>query len=104
MNSEWHEIALAPDGEIVETKIDDDAGERNNALLIRQGRMWFFPDKSMYVYYTPTHWRRPTPIQLEALAVASEKLAQDHFKKAAEYRAHADALASLLPRNQTRET
>ena len=22
-----------------------------------RGRLWFFPDGSMYVYYTPTHWR-----------------------------------------------
>lgn len=25
--------------------------------LKRSGRLWFFPDGSMYVYYTPQAWR-----------------------------------------------
>lgn len=25
--------------------------------LVRQGRLWFFPDFSMYVYFTPKVWR-----------------------------------------------
>lgn len=50
---------LPPDGIIVETKIDNERGVRNEQMLLRQGRLWFFPDRSMYVYYTPTHWRRP---------------------------------------------
>ena len=35
------------------------AGVRNEAplKLHDRGRLWFFPDGSMYVYYTPTHWR-----------------------------------------------
>ena len=41
----------------VETKIDDPNGERNVVSLVRQGRLWFFPDMSMYIYYQPTHWR-----------------------------------------------
>ena len=41
----------------VETKIDDSEGERNVVKLVRQGRLWFFPNMSMYVYYQPTHWR-----------------------------------------------
>lgn len=49
---------LPPDGEVVDTKIDDQDGLRNEGKLKRQGRLWFFPDGSMYVYYTPTHWRR----------------------------------------------
>lgn len=52
------EDRLPLQGEIVETKIDDEKGERNIQKLKRQGRLWFFPDDSMYVYYTPTHWRR----------------------------------------------
>ena len=40
---------------IVETKIDDGNGHQQN--LYRYGNLWFFPDGSMYVYYTPTHWR-----------------------------------------------
>lgn len=57
--SEWTAVrdALPPDGEIVETKIDDADGVRNEQRLVRDGRLWFFTDHSMYVYYTPTHWR-----------------------------------------------
>lgn len=51
------EIQLPPEGSVVETKIDDDRGERNVQTLKLQGRMWFVPDGSMYVYYAPTHWR-----------------------------------------------
>jgi hypothetical protein len=56
--SEWQPIETAPEGEVVETCID--AGtfkQRNEAPLVRKGRLWFFPDWSMYVYYDPTHWR-----------------------------------------------
>ena len=48
---------LPEDGELVETKIDDDQGERNIAKLRRRGNLWFMKDDKMYVYYTPTHWR-----------------------------------------------
>lgn len=49
--------SLPPEGKVVQTKIDDTAGCRNEANLIRKGNLWFFSDMSMYVYYTPTHWR-----------------------------------------------
>jgi len=50
---------LPPDGIEVETKIDDAEGCRNEQTLVRHGRLWFVDTrKSMYVYYTPTHWRR----------------------------------------------
>ena len=55
--TDWHPIATAPADEVVETKLDDGRGVRNVALLKRRGRLWFFPDDSMYVYYAPTHWR-----------------------------------------------
>lgn len=48
---------LPDDGLVVLTKIDDTKGARNEQLLKRRGNLWFFPDGSMYVYYTPTHWR-----------------------------------------------
>jgi hypothetical protein len=59
MTENWISInaALPADGEIVETKIDDHRGCRNEQRLKRQGRLWFIPDGSMYVYYTPTHWK-----------------------------------------------
>lgn len=47
---------LPPEGEVVNTKIDDGKGVRNVQALKRRGRLWFLPDGSMYVYYTPTHW------------------------------------------------
>jgi len=55
----WNECtkSLPADGVVVETKIDDANGRRNEQKLVREGRLWFFPDHSMYVYYTPTHWR-----------------------------------------------
>ena len=58
MNSEnWNSISTAPEDEVVLTKIDDRDGERNVQKLIKYRNLWFFPDKSMYVYYTPTHWK-----------------------------------------------
>lgn len=47
---------LPEDGRVVLTKIDDGKGCRNEQKLKRLGRLWFFADGSMYVYYTPTHW------------------------------------------------
>lgn len=38
------------------TKIDDADGIRNEQELKLVGKLWFLPDGSMYVYYTPTHW------------------------------------------------
>jgi hypothetical protein len=58
--SEWQPIETAPENEVVATKIEDALGTRNWQLLIRKGRLWFLPDESMYVYYTPTHWK-PMP-------------------------------------------
>jgi hypothetical protein len=49
--------SLPPEGRIVETKIHDRDGLRNEGKLKRYGGLWFVPDGSMYVYYTPTHWR-----------------------------------------------
>jgi len=57
--NKWTSCAtlLPPDGLVVETKIDDASGCRNEQRLKRQGNLWFTPDGGMYVYYTPTHWR-----------------------------------------------
>jgi hypothetical protein len=57
MSLGWRPIATAPEDITVDTKIDDAAGVRNEQPLVRQGNLWFFPDRSMYVYYRPTHWR-----------------------------------------------
>lgn len=53
----WQLIDTAPEGLVVMTKIDDAKGVRNEQSLKRCGHLWFFPDGSMYVYYTSTHWK-----------------------------------------------
>lgn len=63
-NNNWISTCddLPNNGEVVETKIHDEKGERNVADLKLMGLpgVWMFPDASMYVYYMPTHWRRKT--------------------------------------------
>lgn len=56
---DWIECSqqLPDDGIVVETKIDDEKGCRNEQTLKRSGTLWFHPHGVMYVYYTPTHWR-----------------------------------------------
>lgn len=46
-----------PENLVVQTKIDDKDGIRNEAKLKRIGNLWFVEDGSVYVYYRPTHWR-----------------------------------------------
>lgn len=55
----WESVKESPPPEntVVETKIDDEDGARNECRLKRRGRLWWFTDDSMYIYYTPTHWR-----------------------------------------------
>lgn len=53
----WLNIGTEPENQIIETRIDDKLGIRNEQLLKRIGNLWFVPDGSMYVYYAPTHWR-----------------------------------------------
>lgn len=56
--SDWQKVdATVPEDVVVETCISDIGGERNRQTLRRRASLWFFPDNSMYVYYTPTHWR-----------------------------------------------
>lgn len=61
--TDWMPIESAPEGVEVMTKIHDENGERNIQSLIKKTRipgatrpMFWTPDGSMYVYYTPTHW------------------------------------------------
>jgi hypothetical protein len=55
----WVRVGLRvpENGVLVDTKIDDENGVRNQQPLKRSGALWFIPDGSRYVYYTPTHWR-----------------------------------------------
>ncbi|MFD7161742.1 hypothetical protein ACFV9C_44655 [Kribbella sp. NPDC059898] len=48
--------ALADEGVVVDTRDSSDRATR----LVRKGRLWFFEDNSMYMYYTPTAWRPAT--------------------------------------------
>lgn len=51
---------LPPKGTVVETKVDDSSGIRNEQPLKYIGGLWMFPDGQMYIYYTPSHWRPKT--------------------------------------------
>lgn len=57
---EWSSVAEdpPPEGLVVMTKIHDEKSCRNVQTLKRVGRLFFTPCGTMYVYYTPTHWRR----------------------------------------------
>lgn len=48
--------AMPEPGVEVLTKIHDAAGCRNETSLKFKSNLWWFPDMSMHVYYTPTHW------------------------------------------------
>ncbi len=52
----WEPIETAPENVEVWTIIDSGGKRRNEQTLKRRGRLWFYPDMSMYVYYQPTHW------------------------------------------------
>jgi hypothetical protein len=64
--AEWKSIDSAPEGVEIMTRITDpDTGEFwNEQSLVKRTRipgetnpLFWFPDGSMYVYYTPTHWK-----------------------------------------------
>lgn len=57
--SDWIRVIdrSPPEGQIVDTKIEDKDGARNYTFLKCENNLWWAPDSSMYVYYTPTHWR-----------------------------------------------
>lgn len=53
----WKPASEAPENKTVMTKIDDKDGVRNEQKMYRQGNLWWLEDGSMYVYYTPTHFK-----------------------------------------------
>jgi hypothetical protein len=71
--SDWLDCAvvLPPPGVLVDTKIDDADGVRNEQPLKRQGSLWFVADGSMYVYYLPTHWRAIAPVPRDLIPLAN---------------------------------
>lgn len=56
---EWISVRdkLPAEGELVRTMIQNSKGIHNEAFLRRKGNLWFLSDGTMYVYYTPTHWK-----------------------------------------------
>jgi hypothetical protein len=48
---------MPEEGKVVRTCIMDRNGIRNDQPLVRKGNLWFHTDMSMYVYYTPSHWK-----------------------------------------------
>lgn len=57
--SNWVSVKdkLPENGEVVETKVEEEKWVRKEQRLKRRGNLWLLEDGSMYVYYTPTHWR-----------------------------------------------
>ena len=56
---DWKPIDTAPEGVVVDTKIDGGRySARNFRTLVRRGRAWLAPDRLTRVFYTPTHWRQ----------------------------------------------
>lgn len=51
--SEWRNVRNNPPPENVVVEVMNNDGTQ----LVKQGNLWFFPDFSMYVYYTPEWWR-----------------------------------------------
>lgn len=60
MTTEWIEVRKQrpPENELVDTKIDDENGVRNEQPMKLSRNLWWIRDGSMYVYYAPTHWRK----------------------------------------------
>lgn len=56
----WIDVARIkpPQGEVIETKIDDAKGRRNVKKLCLRGAQWWEADLKSKVRYKPTHWRR----------------------------------------------
>jgi len=53
----WKQVDLnTPQNVELNTKIDDANGVRNEQTMVLKGNLWWFPDGSMYAYYSPTHW------------------------------------------------
>lgn len=61
----WNRISsvnLPPENKVVITKIADENNVPRNVQKLKLSKgLWWFPDGSMYVYYTPTHWREVIP-------------------------------------------
>ena len=52
---DWNRVddVKPPNGE--EVRVMSHSGQVTN--LVRDGNLWWFPDRSMYVYWTPAYWQ-----------------------------------------------
>ena len=55
MISEWVRVEDRQPPEKLPVETMSSSGQHQT--LVRQGNLWFFPDYSMYVYYTPVAWK-----------------------------------------------
>jgi hypothetical protein len=55
--SDWTPTETMPPPENVVVDAMDSGGHVQR--LVRSGRLYFVEDRSMYVYFTPTHWKLP---------------------------------------------
>lgn len=51
--NEWRNVTATEPPDNMEVEVMNNGGAR----LVRRRNLWFFPDFSMYVYYTPQYWR-----------------------------------------------
>ena len=54
----WIKVSdrLPPENKIVKTKVHKYGMVSNESKLVRKGSLWWLPNKSIFVYFTPTHW------------------------------------------------
>lgn len=54
--ADWKDTIMAPSNKVVMTKYDDGSTVGQERALKRVGEVWFTPDETQYVTYSPTHW------------------------------------------------
>ena len=78
-------VTLPPENKIVATKLGN-----NESFLKRSGGLWFIPERNMYVYYTPSHWR-------ELTAEETREVGKQMLKEAKALRDRAEEIEHSLP-------
>lgn len=53
MSTQWRSVHADPPPEGVVVQVQNNGGAR----LVYERGLWWFPDRSMYVYYSPEFWR-----------------------------------------------
>jgi hypothetical protein len=56
VDSDWTPTEQALPPSRLEVQTMDSGGHVQT--LVRDGHLWWFPDRSMYVYYVPRFWKR----------------------------------------------